>query len=309
MRRHASLDELADLDAGVLRPRQMARISQHVAGCSECAHLSSQISAVPQLLSAIQYPAIPEHVSGRIAGALASEASTRLAEQAPTEVGRRELATERRRHRRHRSGQGWHLPGMSPLVSRLVTAAGALVILAGGGYAIAAGIGQGASNSGSSTASGPAAGSGSAAQTVGPRVNYGHSNAERSIQTVSSNENFVRATLAVQAEDAVRKARLEGVHSGPASGTRALPDNGTSTSASNGPVGSSLDKSQVRACVDAVAADRTVILIEFARFEGKPATIIVAAADGSRPAHVWAVGPACSAGSTDVLAQQTIGHV
>ncbi len=63
-------------------------------------------------------------------------------------------------------------------------------------------------------------------------------------------------------------------------------------------------------CVDKLAAGETVLLVELAKFDGKPATIIVVAA--SKPAgsaDVWAVSPSCSAGNTHVLDHTVVAHI
>jgi hypothetical protein len=63
-------------------------------------------------------------------------------------------------------------------------------------------------------------------------------------------------------------------------------------------------------CVDKLAAGKTVLLVELAKFDGKPATIIVVAA--SKPAgsaDVWAVSPSCSAGNTHVLDHSVVAHI
>lgn len=308
MRRHASLDELADLDAGILRQRKAVRVEQHVAICTQCTELTTRLGGVPQLLSSVQFPAMPDVLSTRISVALTAESTARIAAEPATEAGRRDLPARRVNAGSRSSRKGWQLPGMSLRGSRLVTAAGALVLLAAGGYAIASGVGsQGGAGSTQSAASGSAAGI-QAGQAVGPRVNYGPAHAERSIQAVTSNQNFVPADLSAQAADAVRAARLQGVHNGPATSPAVVPSAASAPTANLG-TRSALGDTQLGGCVDLVAAGRTILLIEIARFDGKPATIIVAAAQGSRPAFVWVVGDSCSSVNKDILAEHQIAHI
>jgi hypothetical protein len=57
-------------------------------------------------------------------------------------------------------------------------------------------------------------------------------------------------------------------------------------------------------CVARIAGGKTPLLVDAARYEGTPATVIALSGARSRDLDVWIVGPGCSARSTDV-----IGHV
>ena len=58
-----------------------------------------------------------------------------------------------------------------------------------------------------------------------------------------------------------------------------------------------------------IAAGRTVLLVDVARFDHKPATIIVTARQGAAAAQVWVVGPGCSASARDVVTHRALpGH-
>ena len=59
--------------------------------------------------------------------------------------------------------------------------------------------------------------------------------------------------------------------------------------------------SSLTGCINAMAPGQIVVLVELARFEGKPATIIVTASTSSRSAEVWVVGNSCSASHSDLL--------
>jgi hypothetical protein len=43
-------------------------------------------------------------------------------------------------------------------------------------------------------------------------------------------------------------------------------------------------------------------LVDVARYQGRPATVIALAQEGNPVAQAWVVGPQCSAGTSDVLA-------
>ncbi len=126
MTRHASAEDLAGLDLDALKPRKAAKIRGHVGGCVQCTQLSSQVSAVPAMLASQPYPAMPASVSTRLDTALASESAQRLASAPATEAGRRDLPD---RSHAPKPRRGWQLPGMSVAGTRLVAAAGALVIV------------------------------------------------------------------------------------------------------------------------------------------------------------------------------------
>ncbi len=149
---------------------------------------------------------------------------------------------------------------------------------------------------------------GGSGEAVGPRITYGPTQSARSIQTVTTDTNFVPAKLGAQATAAVEAARQRGVHSGPAHHVSELPN--VSNGASGSPVSrAGLSGTQLEGCVSALAPRRTVLLVEEALFEGKPATIIVAAATKLYQAEVWVVGAACSTARHDVLDHLKLAHI
>ena len=129
MKRHASADELADLAAGVLRPRKAGKVSAHLSGCAYCTDVSNQLADVSSLLATVPVAPMPANLSSRIESAIAAESAQRLASEPATESGRRDLPARNRHPRRSR--QGWRVPSLSGPASRLVAAAGALVIIGG----------------------------------------------------------------------------------------------------------------------------------------------------------------------------------
>jgi hypothetical protein len=75
--RHATADELADLMVGALEHEQATAIQTHVAECTACSEVSSQLQGLPGLLASTRYPAMPEGASIRIEAALTVEARRR----------------------------------------------------------------------------------------------------------------------------------------------------------------------------------------------------------------------------------------
>ncbi len=264
MSRHASAEELAALDLDALKPRKAGKIREHVAGCVQCTHLSSQVSAVPAMLASQPYPAMPASLSTRLDTALASESSQRLASAPATEASRRDLPDRRQAPKtRH----GWQLPGMSVLGTRLVAAAGALVIVGAGGYAIATNVSGNAGVTAASS-SGSAGAPSEGAMSAGRSVQYGRPASAKTVQTVRAATNFTTADIGTEAQDAVRTAKLEGL-GGTQAATRAAPSlpaaSAKKAADSAGPVQASL-----ASCLDGLVGGKPLELVEMAKFNGQP---------------------------------------
>jgi hypothetical protein len=296
--RHVSAEVLASLDLDAVKPRKAARIRAHVSTCVQCTQLSSEVSAVPRMLASASasYQAMPENLSVRLDTVIATESAQRLAEAPASEAGRRDLP-ERSRVRPER--HGWQLPGLSVLATRLVAAAGALVIVGVGGYEIATNAVDTGSSGTAASSSGAAALPRSATppMSLGPTVHYGPAKASKAIRMVSSNMNFQPSKLAGEAIAAVAAARVHG-----AVGFNALGPP-SATSGANGPakIPTMSSTGAVAGCLDRIAGKQTVLLVEMAKYSGSPAMIIVTAANASRSAQVWVVAPTCSGSHPDVL--------
>jgi hypothetical protein len=299
--RHASADELASLEAGDVRPRKAARIETHVAGCDRCSQIRRQLASVPNILASARYPPMPEKVAVGIEAAFRVEATQRLSAMPATEAGRRELPGA---HRRRAARQGWHVPRLSVTATRLVSAAGALAVVAGGGYVIASHAGNGATSSPSAaSAAGPAQ---LQQLSAGPDVTYGRPGATHTIQSVQSSANFVPASLSTQATDAVHAAEARGASAAQPSLSAPIAARAqASTSAGSASPGPGV-ASRLAGCINDIAPGRTALLVDLARFEGKPATIIVIAALAASPAEAWVVGSACSASVKDIIAHAVL---
>jgi hypothetical protein len=83
---------------------------------------------------------------------------------------------------------------------------------------------------------------------------------------------------------------------------------GSSTSAGSATPSSSI-ASRLAGCIDLIAPGRVVLLVDLARYNNEPATIIVIAALGANPAEAWAVGSACSGSAEDVLGHAILSHI
>jgi hypothetical protein len=305
MIRHASAEDLAGLDLDALRPRKAAKVRRHVSGCDPCTQLSSQVSAVPALLASVPYPPMPPSVATQLDTALRSESTRRLASAPATEAGRRDLPE--RRAGKPRVAWQWQLPGMSVVATRLVAAAGALIILGVGGYVITSNTGS--NLGGTAASSSGAAAPGTQHVSFGPTVEYGQPSATKTIRTVQSTTNFTAANLGAEAEAAVQAAKSEGAVGARPAGP-AVPGSTMGANSPSSPTHSqALAPASLTRCLDAIVGSQPVQLVDSAKFEGQPATIIVTQQTAQRPAEVWVVGPACSASNHDVLAHQTLSGI
>jgi hypothetical protein len=301
--RHASAEELASLGVGELRARKTARIEAHVVGCVHCTRVLRQLDGLPAVLASASYPPMPETISVRIEATLAVEARQRIAAEPATEAGRGDLPT---RQRRGGAWEGWRMPGLSVAATRLVAAAGALVLVGAGGYELAMHTGSGLTTSPSA---GSAAGPAQVQQmNQGPQITYGGPKAQHTVHAVQSGANFVAASLSTQATDAVHAAEARGTEATPpafgAPGAAKAQSN-TSAGAATGP----RSAGRLSGCLNLIAAARTVLLVDIANYEHKPATLIVLAAAGASPAEAWVVGDTCSATDRDVLAHTVLSHL
>ncbi len=301
--RHVSDDNLSSYLEGDLRPRKSARIRSHLAGCTGCQDRIDALKAVPNLLAGVQFPPISARLSSRIETALAAESSARVASTPASEAGRRELPARGRARR-----QGPWLPWlMSPIALRTAAAVGAAVVIAGGGYAIISHVGSGSSSTNASVSLPP---TNPANLKNGPVVSYQHAGHSHTIKSVKSGTNYQLGTLGPQAERvlaAQQKTTSNGtIHASGSVSTFGSAASSTQPSPSTSPPAST---TKLQGCVSRIAAGRTVLLVDAAKYQGSPATIIMVSVTASgRLAQVYAVGPGCSSSASDILAQQALNR-
>jgi hypothetical protein len=266
---HPDTDVLAEFRAGLITGRRGARITAHLAGCDRCAALDDQLAGVSVLLASVPVPALPDRVAQRLDTVLAAE----VARRDDAERARGDGASESPAPRRPRGNRGFR-----PLALRVLAPAAAVVLLAAGGYGLSrAGLGSSSESTASSAegAAKPASSSASAARRANAPAAV-PAGITGNIVVVPGNKNFSRAGLAQQVEAALHA---------PAAGT---------TRASG----------QLLGCVLRLAAGRQPQLVESIRFEGKPATLVVARAGADDTA--WIAAPDCSATNRDVLAMTSL---
>ncbi|HUB41420.1 MAG TPA: hypothetical protein VMA72_21465, partial [Streptosporangiaceae bacterium] len=290
--KHPSADKLGNLVVGELRPRKAAKVQAHVAQCEQCARVCHQLDAIRAILaSASRPPPMPDDVSARVSSAIRSEARQRLTVMPVADTGRQNVPV---RPPGAGADEAWHLPGLSAAMTRLVVVAGAVAIAAGSSLA-AGNVGAGVIRPSSS----PLAGAAAPAQemSLGPDVTYGQPGPLRTIRAAESTTNFVAAHLRAEVVSAVHSAEIrEAMAAQPPGSTAAEPVSGVALLAAERP-----SARRLAGCIGLIAPGQIVLVIDVARYEGRPATVIVTAATVSSDAQAWVVGSSCSATTKDVL--------
>lgn len=313
MTQHASAEELALLAEGELRRRKAAKVSAHVAGCTQCTQVRAELIEVRTVLRAVPYPPLPAAVSVQIESALRIEVNHRIAETPATEAARGVLPARSRRQRAGTVQRDWRLPGLSVPATRLVAAAGAVVLVGGGGYLVASNLNSGVPASSSASGAAPST---NQPMTAGPNVTYGSPGSQHTVHSVSSNMNFVPQDLRTQVLAAYHEAQVKreagnvsyGGTNAPAAGpvsATASPLHSNATAAAGG--GSVW--ARLAGCMKTVADGRMVLLLDLARYEGKPAVIVVLGSTVTSQAEVIVTANGCSAASPDVLTRAPLGHL
>jgi hypothetical protein len=319
--RHPSADQLAHLAAGGLRPRRAARIRAHIAQCGHCTQVSQKLSTIADILASASYPPMPQNLSARIDAAINRESQQRLAAMPATEPGRRDLPA-----RRHlKDWNSWRLPSLPNLPgspARLAAALAAVVIATAGSCLIAENSGTGVTRPASSALANAV----TPAQHLspGPYVTYGQPASLDTIRAVRSPTNFVARNLRSQAisvlnaaealgnlaapPPASRHLQLTASAASPPSADRAVRGPAAAGPAAEDPAAEDPSPGQLAGCVRRIAPGRIVLLVDIARYQGKPAEVIVTGATVAGEAEAWVVGPSCSWTIRDVLREAALGN-
>jgi hypothetical protein len=312
---HLDVEVLAEFREGLITGRRGTRITAHLAGCGRCTALGDQLAGVSALLAAAPRPAMPDHLAQRLDTVLAAEAARPYQANQDHQAERVDAerpvdpAPDRRRAPRPRFR----------LVALRVLAPVAVVVLAAGGYGLSRLTGTGgqvtassgaaaqrssaeaSASQGAAAKSAPSAASSAASSNAvngpqSPPVRGAAGTAPRAQRLTSANFTLVasgtdfsavRATFRQQVEHELGSAT-------PAGASRTPGVSGIRLAVS----------AQLRACVQNLTRGASLVRVESARFEGKPATLVVARTGTDEVA--WITGPDCSATSRDVLATATV---
>jgi hypothetical protein len=145
--------------------------------------------------------------------------------------------------------------------------------------------------------------------SLGPEVTYGQPGALRTIHAVQSSSNFLPAKLTTEAAAAVHAARAKHISAGQPASSSPGASQGQNNSSGVSAAPSSGIASRLAGCINLIAPGRSVLLLDIAKFDGKPATIIVIAALAASPAEAWVVGSTCSAAGKDILGHAVLSHI
>lgn len=291
MRRHSAhvdADVLAELSAGLIVGRRATRIHAHLAGCERCAGVMARLSAVSVLLSAVPSPAMPESVTARLSSALAEEAAARSGTAAfpARPAGRKAFNHDPERGRGIRSRLAWRgLAG--PVAARAFAAAAAACVLAAGGYTV-----MQLTTHGPIAPSRPRAGGGTHLMPgYGPMSHApkGGLTTPAPAHTVSAAPGTLLPSFTV-------------VRSGTDFRPAHLAAQIESVLARTGPGGTEhVSSTTEEDCVYGVTGGTRPSLVDEARYDGQPATVIALAPSATQLGQAWIVGPRCSAEMNDIL--------
>jgi hypothetical protein len=318
VRGHVDSETLAAFREELLPRRKAGQVAAHLAHCEQCTGLDAQLADLPGLLARTSAPPMPDALTARIEAALSAEAAARSAlnpagaatEAAGTAAGAAGAADAGAvpsqpgdtagGHRSPRARRAWPGPGpgRSRLALRIAAAAAAIVVIGGGGYGVSRLVSGGEAGQ-ASTASGAAAAApeakGPAASPEMGRVEHGtgsSGNKSRAASAspskpaiLSTGTNYRTGQLKAQVEAALARGTVPGP-------TPTHPVNGATA---------------LTSCLNRVAGNQRPLLVDTARYNGKPATIIVLTTASAKTRRVVVVvGPGCSATQTDLITTTTI---
>ena len=309
---HPETDQLADFSAEVLRSDEAAAIEAHVGSCAWCQRRLDSFEEVRAALTSQPSPAMPADVAARIDATLRE---TPMPEAAAAQPARQQPTTEpaasRLRPWRGRSGTGL----------ATLAAAASVALLISGVVAGALHLHNRSDSGNATTASGAAGGAAGGATS--------ESALPRSYTTRHSGTNYTTDNLA---------AAVPGLIGAPSAGTASGAAAGPTTGTATGGTGSTADSAPAPRAAPAQAASDSAALqrltqppalfeciaglterprnavvplaVDFARFQGKPAAVIVLPSP-NHPGSVeaWVVGPGCGAvPGNDVLYWQSVAR-
>jgi hypothetical protein len=298
---HLDAEVLAEFRAGLITGRRGARITAHLAGCDRCTALGDQLAGVSALLASVPLPVMPDSLAHRLDTVLAAEAARPAqvkTDQAERVHAERPAPPATSRARRSR-------PRLQRLSLR-VLAPVTVVVLAAGGYGLSLIAGPGGHVTASSTSSASSGSSAERAEGQAPAASAAASSRDNAPKSppvrgaqgavplpqriTAANFALVASTVNFSADPATLKQQVE---------QELRTASPTGASATAPPV-----TRQLRECVQNLTRGATLVRVESARFQGKPATLVVARTGPGDTA--WIAGPDCSATSRDVLATTTV---
>ena len=334
MSRHVRVEVLALYREGAVTAAKAARIEAHLADCARCAGLDAAFTDLASVLAATELPPMPDALTLQIQMTIARESAGRAgtspasaapapgapasAAPAPADSarapspagsgsagipGRPDLPERRRSRSRRFRRPDWS----SPLLLRGMAAAAVVVVIAGGGILLA-------NAHTASVPSGTAAGSGagsnaprrpSAANGIGSNASFGAGTSAPVPVSYRLNSRIATADAVVSGTDFTEKSLRRMVRRQVASVARL--GSGPTPSGNQGPASQKsgiggVRISELEGCLSAMSRGRRVLLVDIARFLGRPATIVVLESlNAANVFDVGIVGVGCSASNLDII--------
>lgn len=316
MSRHYDADLLARFREGLVSARRATAVRRHLSGCATCTVIDSDLASVSAVLAGTHAPPMPDRLAERLQLAIANESAARAAGSpalaggssettsagpaVPAHVPGRPDLPERSRRRARRP----RMPELSSsLLLRGLAATGAVVIIAGAGFLLASG--QPAPNN---TTAGSSPGR---PRVAVPGENVAHTPNATSVEyhrngelasapATASEVNFTRSNLATEVRKQVASTAGT-IAKAPATSAPSMAPGPGKTADLNG-----FSLPRLAACLTKVAAGRTVLLADVARYLGKPAAIIVIQSPRASVYDVVVVGLACSSSGSDIVSQSEV---
>jgi len=264
-----------------------ADLRAHVAGCANCAGQAALLVDARSLLGDLPAPPVPPDVVGRLDTALAAEARRPAghAVAAASVAGPAGSVTLLPASAGRGSRRAWANPG--------AVAAGIVVLL---GAVVGIGTLIGRDGSQSSTKSSASRSVAGLVKSPGLVTGTGRD------YTAAALDPYVRTLLAT-----------------PGAATGTVPQSSASPATAPTPspqLPTAVDPTlarlqrpgQLQACVDELAGRRGVvpIAVDFARFQGRPAVIVVLADPEPARVQAWVVGAGCRSGQAELLRYQVV---
>jgi hypothetical protein len=279
-------------------------VSAHLAACSRCAGLDAQLTEVSALLTTSTTPPMPDALTARIEAAIAAEAAARAVTAADSTVAAADGTVAAGaagtgtgpRDRAARPSRRTGGPGRSRLALRVAAVAGAVVVVAGGGYGVARLL---TGSPEATTSAGPvgapasrAVGKAPALPSNGRSVSGGQGAAGASAPqplVVGSGTNYQPGRLEAQVSAVLAR---HGRHA--AAGPGPSPANQAAASLPS-----------TLACVPQVTGGKPPLLVDLAKYQGRRATVIVIPGATSGTLRALVVAGGCTATTGHVIATTT----
>jgi hypothetical protein len=325
MRGHPGSETIAAFREDLLPARRAARIAAHLGECPRCAEVDAQLAAVTAALARTPTPPVPASLTARLDAALAAEVAARSAAGAspghadsaegatPAGAADRAAPADRRSPaeraaapagRGPGTGTGHTGPGRggpgrragrpragSRLSLRIAAITAAVVVLAGGGYAISRVIAGGQETS-SASSSGAAASGSTASRSAGsalPPEAVPRAAPTAGLPLVASGTTYRAGQLPAQVTAVLQRHPAHGHVSG------APPAAAGAAGKAGFP--------HLAGCVSHIAGGQRPRLVDIARYGTQPAAVIVVPVPGTATVRVSVVGPGCSGQGGDIITQ------